>query len=96
MRRKHRIGCLAALCFWIACAAALLLSGQGIFNGLGDCMTIRGPNRSKSDLFVGHALDALTAPVQVVVLWPISWIRDRSINGDGNDKVGETASSQER
>lgn len=53
----------AAVCFWIACASALLLSGQGIFNGLGDCTTIRGPDRSKEDLFVGHALDALTAPV---------------------------------
>lgn len=59
-------------------------------------MTIRGPDRSKEDLFVGHALDALTAPVQVVVLWLISWIRDRRSHGDENDKVSETASSQER
>ena len=47
-------------------------------------MTIRGLDRSKADLFVGYALDVLTAPVQVVVLWPISLIRDRNNHGDGN------------
>lgn len=70
MTRKRRIGCLAVIVYWIACIAALEFSGQGFWLGMAHFSTIQGGWLSREELIFSHALDAVTAPVQVTVGWP--------------------------
>ena len=86
MKRKMQIGCIAVLLYCIACSIVVKVTGRGLFTLVGDIGTLHGGRRGPK--WVGHALDIVTAPVQVTVLWPYMAINNMCKNAE--DKKHET------
>ena len=96
MTRKSRIGCLAVVAFWIACIAAVEMSGQGLCLGLAEFSTIQGGWLSKGDLALAHGLDCVTAPLQVAVLWPCAAVKYIYENSGERLRQKEALAAEER
>ena len=84
--RKNRIGSIAVLLYCIVCSITVEVTGRGVFALVGDIGTLHGGRRGPK--WVGHALDIVTAPVQVTVLWPVLAINN--ICKNAGDKEHET------
>jgi hypothetical protein len=63
-----RMGCAAVLLYCIACSIVVEVAGRGFFMLVGDIATLHGGRGGPK--WMGHALDIVTAPVQVTILWP--------------------------
>ena len=86
MIRKNRIGCIAVLLYCIMCSITVEVTGRGLFVLVGDIGTLHGGRRGPK--WVGHALDIVSAPVQVSVIWPFLAINNMCKHTE--DKEQET------
>ena len=71
MKKKLRIGCLAAILYCIGCSAYVGISGQGFFWTIAELSTMRGGHISNGSRLFLRSVDIVTAPVQVAFFTPL-------------------------
>ena len=71
MKKKLRIGCLAAILYCIGCSAYVGISGQGFFWTIAELSTMRGGHISNGASLFLRSVDIVTAPMQVAFFTPL-------------------------
>ena len=93
MKHKKRIGCTMALLYCIACSIVMSFSRGGFFSVIGAIGTLHGGGRNAPPEWVPFAMDIVTAPIQLSIMWSLSLLERIFAN---TSKSGRQKAERER
>ncbi len=93
MKHRRRIGCAVVVLYCIACCVFMSFSRGGIFSLVDAIGTLHGGRRGGPPEWVAHAVDIVTAPIQLSIFWPLALLERISAN---TGKRGRQKAEMER